>query len=353
MDTIHLGLVDKIPFLNHGKLEGRFISTLNFWHENQWVMYIVVENQVIATRAWPAEGLYFAASAEQKTDFILHFLNFTAQRACSLGLEKPIMGIRDDLFNLGACVAKLKLLQDTREQHKTGVSRMVTTEVEYIYSLCRSIYDLLQEYAQKLWELMKPPEPTKATKNAKRKYPELDSSFAGMALKDGKPREVAEIIAKYSLPLDWAMFYNMQAEFFADIRQFRDNIVHNGSYIGTIYSSEEGFLIRRNKRPFDKMKVWKEEEIQENDVAPLMPAIGSIVLHTMLALESFTNMLEVNWDFPEPIVPGMNLYMRGYFDKELSELLKDALERLETIDLSEVEAPIPEEPLPALSPLIL
>lgn len=323
--------VANIPHLNHAQLDGRFISTVHFWHDGVWTLYLETEEGMRAIPAWPAEGFYFGKSAQAETDFKLHFLDFTAQRACYLGLEKPILGIRDDLFNMGASVAKIKLLHDTKAQNSLGVTRMVATEVEYIYSLCRGIYDLLQEYASKLWEMYKPAEPTKQKgKNQPKMYPTLPNSFAEMALNNGTPRSVAELTAKYRIPIDWASIYVFHADFFADIRRFRDNVVHNGSYVGSVFDSDYGFLIRKDKRPFNTFKfdLWKEEEVYENDVAPLMPALGQVIFRTLVTLEDFAKMLEQNFEFHEPVAPGFTFYMRGYYDKELAELLKDAMGRM-------------------------
>lgn len=330
MDMVKQSMVEKIPFLNHGNLNDRFLSTMIFWHNKEWNMYADIDGKFVNLRAWPAENFYFGESAERPTDFASHFLNLTAQRACYLGLELPILGIRDDLFNISACVAKLKLMHDTKEQNKHGVCRMVATEVEYLYSLCRSMYDLLQDFASKLWARYKPKEPPKIPgKNRPKMYPELPKSFADMTLNDKVPRTADELVAKYKIPFEWANFYVQQCKFFTGIRHFRDNVVHNGSYVNHVMESEHGFLIQKDKKPFDGMNLWKEEEEFDNGIVLLMPAIGSVILHTLSALENFSMMLERNIAFPEPIVPGMHFYMRSYYDKELTDLLQDAIDRLE------------------------
>lgn len=334
------GIVERIPFVSYEHSNGRFLSALSFRHNDQWVLYLDLGGRLLATDGFPAEGAYFASEAEQEHDLDLHFLNFTAQRACFLGLEKPIAGIRDDICNLGASVAKIKLLHDTKAQNKNGVCRMVTTEVEYIYSLCRSVYDLLQEFAMKLWEMANHPESNSQSEKKQRKHPKLDKSFAGMALKSNVPRTSAdELVAKYSIPQEWAQFYVDHANFFAGIRQFRDNVVHNGSYAGSVFENEKGFLIQKGKKPFANLDLWRSDEIFANDLAPLLPAIGYMIMHTIDALENFTQMLERNFAFPEPLVPGMKLYMRGYYDQELATLLKDARARF----LAASKTPVPVE----------
>ena len=42
------------------------------------------------------EGIYFAESAQAETDLNLRLLNFTAQRGCYCGMEKPIFGLYAD-----------------------------------------------------------------------------------------------------------------------------------------------------------------------------------------------------------------------------------------------------------------
>lgn len=109
-----------------------------------------------------------------------------------------------------------------------------------------------------------------------------------------------------------------------------DNIIHNGSYVDSVFDSEHGFLIRKDKRPFNtfSFELWKEEEAFENNVAALMPAIGLVILQTLEILEDFTQMLEMNFPFHEAVAPGFAFFMRGHYGKELADLLKDSMARV-------------------------
>jgi hypothetical protein len=66
-------------------------------------------------------------------------LDFIAQRASFSELQKPILGLRDDVFNLSASLAKISHLHATKDIVGPGVSRMAVTEIEYLFSVCRSV----------------------------------------------------------------------------------------------------------------------------------------------------------------------------------------------------------------------
>jgi hypothetical protein len=55
--------------------------------------------------------------------------------------------------------------------------------------------------------------------------------------------------------------------------EFRDNVIHRGSQVQTIFSSETGFLIQHSLKPFSDMTIWSEEEKQPNNLVPLFLAL--------------------------------------------------------------------------------
>jgi hypothetical protein len=122
----------KITFLNHAELSGRTLfSTLFF--DGKWHAWIEAGDQLLHSQMWPAEAMYFGTVPEQETDICLHFLDMMGQMLNYLPVGRLFFGLRDDVFNLSASLAKIRLLHRTRKEHKTGVSRMVATEVEYLH----------------------------------------------------------------------------------------------------------------------------------------------------------------------------------------------------------------------------
>lgn len=318
---MNISKLSTIPYLDLSNLHGRFISTLMFYDSGVWRMWITAGDQLLEVKAWPAETFYFSVEPESPFDICFHFLDFIAQRASFYELQKPILGLRDDVFNISASIAKISHLHATRDIIGAGVSRMVVIEVEYLFSVCRSIYDLLQEIASALWE-------TISIHDSSVKKKPLKETFSKMVLFQGRSSTETELTERFGLPQPIAAYYVRNAEFFMTLREFRDNIIHRGSQVQTIFSSDAGFLVHHSLKPFSNMNVWSDEEKQPNDLVPLLPAIGIVIHKTLCACEDFSSTIEKIIQFPEPIVPSMKFFMRGYFNETFSSTLRDANERL-------------------------
>lgn len=62
-------------------------------------------------------------------------------------------GISEDINNLCVSVEKIDLFHDIWLKDAERINwRFVTTEIEYIFKVCRSIFDLLQEVVYRIWE---------------------------------------------------------------------------------------------------------------------------------------------------------------------------------------------------------
>ncbi|MBI4809179.1 MAG: hypothetical protein HY799_09575 [Nitrosomonadales bacterium] len=321
MSNIDLSKLAVIPYLDISNLNGRFISTLMFYDAGTWRMWMPAGDRLIEIKASPAESFYFATEPETPTDICFHFLDFIAQRASFSELQKPILGLRDDAFNLSASLAKISHLNTTSNIVGQGVSRMVVTEVEYLFSVCRSVFDLLQEIASALWETIK------LHDSSVNKKP-LKETFSKMVTFQGRASTEQELIERFGLPQPLAAYYVRNADFFMTLREFRDNIIHRGAQVQTIFSGETGFLIQHTLKPFSDMEIWSEEEKQPNDLIPLYPALCVVIHKTLSACEDFSSTIEQVIQFPPPIAPNMRFFMRGYFNEMFSAALHDAHKRL-------------------------
>jgi hypothetical protein len=115
---------------------------------------------------------------------------------------------------------------------------------------------------------------------------------------------------------------------FLKIRKFRDDLIHRGHRIQTIFKGEEEYLISKDLGSFRDIKIWREDEVRENNLAPLAPVLHLMIHGTLAACEEFAVILQRHCRWLEPTVPGMHLYMRGYFNRELKSALADADSRL-------------------------
>jgi hypothetical protein len=320
MAAIDLAKLAKIPYVDVPNIGGRFLSTLMFFDAPNWRMWMPVGDDLVEVKAWPAEAFYYASQPECTTDLSFHFLDFIAQRANFPEAQKAISGLHDDIFNLSASLAKVTHLHKTRESLSKGESRMIATEVEYLFATCKSMFDLLQELIYAIWNTVKLLDETVQKKP-------LKETFSKILLYQGRASTAEELTERFGLPSPLATYYVRQSDFFFSLREFRDNIVHRGSQVPTIFSGESDFLVQESTRPFATFGVWRKEEQLENNLVPLMPALGVVVQRTLAACNDFSTTVEQIIDFPPPIVPNMKLFMRGHFNELFQQALNDANER--------------------------
>ena len=320
MSSISIQQLATIPYLDSANLHGRTICSLAFHDAGAWRTWAVAGHQLIEMQAWPAEAFYFSKDAADPNDIYLHFLDFMSQRANFPQITLALDGIRDDVFNLSASLAKIEHIQATHLTVGAGATRMVGSEIEYLFLVFRSIFDLLQEVARKLWE-------TITLFDADIKKKPLTSSFNAMIRYEGKPVTREILARRFGLPDPMADYYVKWQNFFDSLKGFRDNLVHHGSRVQTVFLGESGFAISRSLKPFHDLNIWRDDERLPNELVPLMPVLGVIVHKTLVACEEFSQMLSVIVKFPPPTVPGMKLFMRGYFNESFTRILRDAAER--------------------------
>lgn len=305
----------KISHVDSASLSGRFLASLTFYSQKEWEMWVPAGNELIKIKGWPAEAFYFSEKPEHEDDICSHFLNFLAQRANFSFIQKPYSGLVDDFYNLSAALAKLEHFFKHKDEIGSGVSRIVSTEIEYIFSVCRSIFDLLQEIIAKQWKNIR-----LLDENIEKR--DLPETFSKAILFKGEPRTKGQFSERFGLPEQLDSFYCRYTNFFMSLRAFRDNVAHRGSSVDTIFLTEKGFAVSSETKPFSEYDVWTKEHQLPNDLCSLRPAIGYLIHQTLLACEDFSQTISTVIQFPEETVPGKHLFMRGFFGKHLISNVK-------------------------------
>ncbi len=311
----------KIPFIDGANIGERVLTTLTFFDEDKWHFWIPTPDGLHFLLGQPVEGDYFAKSREAESDVYLEFLNFMAQRACWLDALKPISGIQCDIHNLGASLAKIELFYEESSKRKTEVTRFVSTEIEYIFGVCRSLFDLLQETIGSIWGRIRLVDTTIMKKN-------LPSSFRKMVMSDRDRMSSEQIEEKWSIPRALADYYYRQGEFFEILRSYRDRISHHGHDLKFLFVTEKGFAVSADAEPFSRFDVWNEEHMQTNRLASLRPVLAHIITETLRACEEFTWVIQSIVEFPPEIAPGYKLFLRGHHTAQLltmNKVLEDCL----------------------------
>lgn len=261
----------------------------------------------------PIESDYFGQKADTEQDIYFDFLNFMYQRCTREDVFPMLEAITNDMHNLAACFQKIELFHKLKYERDIEVNRFIVTEIEYIFSVCRSLFDLFQFIAKKYWDGI-------VLIDSTIKKRSLKDSFAEMALKGEAIRTADELQRRFGLPLPWANFYIQEADFFKKIRKYRNNVHHRGLTPKIIFHTSKGFAIHADYEPFTYFNVWKKETFMPNDLAPIKPIIAFVVKETFGAMNRYINMLARIIKFPEEIAPGYFLFMRGYHIHKLAEL---------------------------------
>lgn len=331
-----LGPITDIPFLAKTNLQGRFIASLMFYDGVDWHTWLQTEQPdlFIKIRAWPAELFYFSKEPENQNDLYSAFFDFVGQIANISSVKRPFGAIQDDILNLSASLAKFPALHSTKSP---GATRLAATEVEYVLFICRSLFDLLQEVIKDLWDSIK-------LRDTSVKKKQLKKSFADMALHADTLQTARQVADKFAIPMPLAECYARNAPMFLKIRKFRDDLVHRGHRVQTIFNGDDGFLITKDLGSFRDIAIWRDHEIITNGLAPLGPVLNLIIHGTIAACEDFAVTLATTFKWQEPTVPGMHLYMRGYHNEALSNALTDANSRVaEGRSLVSVLSPPPKD----------
>jgi hypothetical protein len=276
-----IGPLSDIPYLTKADLQGRFLASTLFYDGSDWQMWLQTElaDRFVKVHAWPAESFYFSAAPENENDLCSDFLNFVAQSANTLPVMRPFSAIGDDIFNLSASLAKLPIFHSSSTASH-GSTRLAATEVEYILFTCRSIFDLLQEVIKSLWE-------TIVLRDTTVRKKALKKSFADMTLHGDELRTAEDVAERYGLPMPLAECYARHTPMFLKIRQFRDDLVHRGRRVQTIFHGDTGFLITNSLGSFRDITIWRESEVIANGLAPLAPVLNLIIHGTLAACEDF------------------------------------------------------------------
>ncbi|HEY2826668.1 MAG TPA: hypothetical protein VGJ04_03625 [Pirellulales bacterium] len=310
-------LIDSIadlPHVNCSDTRGRIFHLHSLYDDRDgWQLWIPrPDGKLIPMIAIPGEAMYYSKSPQSKDDFHFGYLDFIHQTAAWEEPSKLSYGILSDLHNLGANLEKIRLIHRHRPP-KTRSARLAATELEYIFLVCRSMFDLLQETICNLWgsiDLM--------DKSLKKK--ELKRSFAKMVLKDGRPQSSEEIASRFGLPPCFANVYAECGEFLEWLRDYRDRLVHSGTSFDLVFVFDDGFGVSIDKLPFSRMSIWSEKNTRPNNIGSLKSAACHVISNTLKTFDRFTDLLVKNIEWPPPFSPGYGLFVRGHHITELNHV---------------------------------
>lgn len=256
------------------------------------------------------EHTYLARKAASDEDLKLHFLNLFFQKNTNAKVFDELSFIQQDIHNLAASLEKMSIFEDLAKTSKKHTSRFAETEVEYIFGLCRSIFDAYQRIAHVTWDGIR-------LVDVSVKKQSLPMSFADMVLKENSEvRSSEDLQANYGLPSQWASFYVQEAHFFKYVRRIRDAVHHKGLSIDYVYATDDGFKVGVEHKQFKYVLEHLKNIPDNGKLIPLYTIISKVVSETFMCGERFIEMISPIIGFSEDLAPGYHIYLRGpYLDR--------------------------------------
>lgn len=295
-----------LPYLNIEALEGRSIPLHSFHDGNRWNLWVPLENGLLQPLQVHdcVEMVYLASKPIRGSDAYLQFVDFIYKHVDIKHTRSFIAALTSDIFNLGASLRKLDLLRALED--RDGKSRLVTTELEYLLLLCRSMFDLLQEIISRIWNTVR----LLDTSIKKRKLP---GSFRKVVLYNDIIQSPHEIQKRFGLSPALARWYSECASFFCRLRDVRDAVVHQPIQEPLIYVGNEGFSIGIDSSPlpFREMIEWPENVLENGRIGPLNYFVAHFIHETLAACEKFVTAVTQEIQFAPDFAPNYAFFMRS------------------------------------------
>jgi hypothetical protein len=285
----------------------------NWSGENEdWYVWLPDENKDLnKVNAQPVQSAYFAKEPARGSDIYFEFLDHLLQLSLTNSVDRSITRIREDIFNLAASFSKIGFYQNKSQDSDLNTVRLVKTEIEYIFTLCRSLYDLLQEVSHFVWENI---ELHDGGGN------QLPRSFADIALHAGDPVPSEELEERYGLTPELSNFYNRAANDFSSIKSYRDDIIHNGRRVDFLFWTEKGYAVSKDQEPFCDFDIWESDYDLPNNLAPIWPPLAYTAYVTLETLIGYFRALAKDINLPPKLAPGYQVYLRGHYLNNLTKL---------------------------------
>jgi hypothetical protein len=323
MGSVTIEDLRKVAYLDTTQLGDRIVNLMPLWDGVHWRMWFptqggLIEGKVVDT----TEADYVAHDPAKPSDLFIPFVHVMWQRASWREICPLIIAICDDFHNMGTSVAKLRHFFGCRRTLAPGsANRFSATELEYLATLTRTVFDLLQEMISIIWR--EKVQLLDESAEAYRRGHSLPETFSKVVLQDKQNFKSADGIERdYRLPRALAEQYANLGPFFSKLRDLRDRVVHGGSGFGVIFATERGFCVYPKTPPFSSFEGWRPEHCFNENISSVLPWIADTILRTIDACNGLMTTLASIIKLPPEIAPGYRVFVRGPHNEALAEVLK-------------------------------
>ncbi len=310
---------DQVPWVRNVPDPPRVVPLNSFYDDfsQEWFLFVPVEEGRLGRMAGGevAQGPYYArrpVSPDRDTEVPLGTL-LTQHLSFPEALDS-FGKIVNGLENFAAVLEKYKILWAHSSDHHDHSTTLVQTELEYLVMLSRSVYDLLQKVAKAVSAQV-----VLLDGSNKRAFDALPDSFAKVVLDGDKLRTRAEIKNRFGLPAPLASFYEEEGPSFKRLRELRDAIVHHGNSPSQILHHDSGFAVLTDHKPWAEFP-WEESNLRANHLGSLRFVFLSLIKQTVHTTTRYAMAFGSCVKLPEPIGPGIKVFLRHPYGRNLAEL---------------------------------
>lgn len=300
---------DKVPFLKH-RGDERIINLASLWDGERWRMWMPYGNGLIEMQGGgeTIEGGYFAKTAQRETDVYLQFSDFMWKHGSWKEIARWLFSVEQNIFRVAASLAKIdhfnEYMATLPERERTNYSSFISTEVEYLFSRCRTLFDELQQVIAALWSRVKLVD--EAAQKQKKNLPADSFRKALERIKSSKP----ENGPPYGLPPSILAAYDSVSKFFYSMRDIRDQVMHRGGSVGTVFMVSNGTAVSKTSRLAGMTPQLRSEHDYNQNLVSLRPVIANLVFSTLQAFNEFVAAFASVIKFPESMMPEHRYFLR-------------------------------------------
>ena len=311
MATFDLRELAKIPYLVVDGMGDRDLSLAPLWDGAEWHAWVPRPDGTLfpVKPRDVGEGIYLAREEARADDIYFPFASFVWQRASWAEVRHWYRAIIEDVHQLAASIAKIDFFWAMRERAPgggLGIRRFVSSELEYLLTVCRSVFDELQEVVGAIWGRVR-----LLDQEQQRRKGQLRSSFADMVIVNGELMTAEQIAERRRIPPPLAAAYASAGSFLVLLRGLRDGIIHHGKDAPVVGAAERGFVVLKNEKAFASLPIWNDEHSLNEHAVSLRPALAYVAVTTLHTCNTFADILGQLFEFPRDLAPDHRLFIRS------------------------------------------
>ncbi len=307
-----------VPYLNKSVItntSGRVFVLKPFYINSEWKIPVPAGNKLLLITGIPAASTYVSQSiVELENDIFIPCIDFLYRYFTWDEINYFIDGLLNSFENLFIIVNKIDSFLKIRD-NKLVKNDFIRTEMEYLFIVCKSIYDTLQKIISIFWN-----KKVKLLGNIEKRN--LPDKYRNVIINNGKKRTLDEMITKYNIPLQLAEYYYKQFDFYEKLRIIRNDIVHHEKTLDYFFVFDEGFAISKDTKLFKEYNIWNEDDKKENNIYSIRPLISYIINNTIKSCDDYCKCILQVVKLPEQMILD-NVYLRTPHIKAFKQMERD------------------------------